>query len=247
MKKIILLSIAIFSLNACKEANQVKTIKSNIPLAITKVLDKHGGLNNWRALRQLSFTKGNEVHTIDLHSRKSLITAENYTIGNNGKDVWLQQKDSTSFRGNKDFYHNLFFYFYAMPFVLADNGINYQESKPLHFENNVYPGFKISFKANIGTSPDDNYYIYYNPKTFQMEWLQYSVTYFSKKPTTKVNTIRYNDWKNVDGFLLPNSITWYKKDSEGKISEPSRLPVFFTNPKVSKVKLDDNIFNQVSE
>lgn len=248
MKKIILLSFTILTLNACKEeTKQVKTINSNIPLAITKVLDKHGGLNNWKALRQLSFSKEDETHITDLHSRKSLITSKNYNLGFDGANTWLYQKDSIAFKGNKDFYYNLFFYFYAMPFVLADNGIIYQESKPLHFENKVYPGFKISFKANIGTSPDDNYYIYYNPKTFQMEWLQYSVTFFSKKPTTKVNTIRYNDWIDVNGFLLPNSLTWYKKDENGNVSEPARSPTIFTNQNVSTKILDENIFYKPKE
>lgn len=243
MKKIILLLIPIIVLTACKnEGSNKRTKESKFPIAISNIFDKHGGIDKWNELNQLSFIKGNETHTIDLHSRKSLITSENYSLGFDGMNAWLQQKDSASFKGNKDFYYNLFFYFYAMPFVLADDGIVYETAKPLEFENEKYPGYKISFNANKGTSPDDNYYLYYNPKTFQMEWLQYSVTFFSKKPTTKVNTIRYNDWVNVDGFLLPNSITWYKKDVDGNISEPSRPATVFENPQVSKVKLNDKIF-----
>ena len=134
-----------------------------------------------------------------------------------------------------------------MPFVLADNGIVYEESKSLVFEGVTYPGIKISYNADIGSSPDDNYYVYYNPKTFQMEWLQYSVTFFRKKPTSKVNTIRYNDWVDINGFLLPNTLTWYKKDSKGNVSEPARSATVFTNPKLSKVKLDDKMFYEPKE
>ena len=248
MKKIGLLIVAVITFSACKEnIEATKKSENKFPKQLAKVFQKHGSLNKWNELNQLSFVKGNEKHVIDLKSRKSLITSENYRLGFDGSNVWLQQKDSTFFKGNKSFYYNLYFYFYAMPFVLADDGIMYEESKPLLFENKSYPGIKISYKANIGSSPDDNYYVYYNPKTYQMEWLQYSVTFFSKKPTTKVNTIRYNDWVDVDGFLLPNSLTWYKKDAEGNISEPARSATLFTNQKVSKEKLDERMFYESKE
>jgi hypothetical protein len=248
MKKIVLLIVAVITLSACKENTEVtKKNENKFPEQLSKVFEKHGGLNKWNQLNQLSFVKGNETHVIDLKSRKSLITSENYALGFDGNQPWLQQTDSTSFKGNKGFYYNLFFYFYAMPFVLADEGIVYEESKPLVFEGITYPGIKISYKANIGSSPDDNYYVYYNPETYQMEWLQYSVTFFSKKPSSKVNTIRYNDWTHVDGFLLPNTLTWYKKDAEGNISEPARSATVFTNQKVSIEKLDEKMFYDSKE
>ena len=248
MKKIGLLLVAVIILSACKENTEMtKKNENKFPKQLSKVFEKHGGLDKWNELKQLSFIKGNEKHIIDLKSRKSLITSENYVLGFDGDKPWLQLKDSTAFKGNKDFYYNLYFSFYAMPFVLADDGIVYEDSKPLVFEGKSYPGIKISYKANIGSSPDDNYYVYYNPKTIQMEWLQYSVTFFSKKPTTKVNTIRYNDWTDVDGFLLPNSLIWYKKDDKGNISEPARSATVFTNQKVSTEKLDDSIFYKSKE
>jgi hypothetical protein len=248
MKKILLLLVAIITISACKENTQARKMNENkFPKKLSKVFDAHGGIDKWKELHQLTFERGNEKHTVDLHSRKSLITSENYKLGFDGENVWLKQKDSMSFKGNKDFYYNLYFYFYAMPFVLADDGIVYEESKPLVFEGKTYPGIKISYNANIGSSPDDNYYVYYNPETFQMEWLQYSVTFFSKKTTMKVNTIRYNDWIDVNGFLLPNSLTWYKKDENGNVSEPARSATVFTNQKVSTMKLDENIFYKPKE
>ena len=131
-----------------------------------------------------------------------------------------------------------------MPFVLADDGIEYAETTPIEFEGKKYPGIKISYKANVGTSPDDNYFVYYNPETYQMEWLAYTVTYFSKKPSTKTNIIRYNDWTDVNGFLLPKSLTWYKKDENGKVTEPARKPTEFTLPLVSQGQLEDSFFEK---
>ena len=247
MKKIIILFIVAAISISCKNEPKKVEKKEDFPNELAKVFEKHGGIQSWREQQTLSFTKEVEVHTIDLHSRKSVINAPTYSLGFDGKEVWLSQKDSTSFKGNKDFYHNLYFYFYAMPFVLADDGIVYEASKPLVFEGKSYPGIKISFKANTGSSPDDNYYLYYNPDTFQMEWLEYSVTFYSKKASEKVSTIRYNDWVDVDGFLLPKSLTWYKKDEKGVTTEPSRPATEFTDVVLSKEKQDENSFYKPNE
>lgn len=255
MKKILAL-IALFTIaisckkEKAKEENQpkkevVQEVKEDkFPKVLGEVFEKHGGLKNWREAKVLSYRINNEDHTIDLHSRKTAVNGENYSLGYNGKDVWLHQKDSTAFKGNPEFYHNLYFYFYAMPFVLADDGIVYSETKPLEFEGISYPGIKISYEANVGTSPDDNYFIYYHPETKQMAWLGYTVTYFSKKPSDKFNIIRYNDWENVNGFMLPKSIIWFKKDEQGNPSEPARDPITFENGLVSKAPLADSFFEK---
>ena len=247
MKNIFLLLLTTTFLVSCKEASKEVVKKENFPTELGKVFDKHGGLDKWRKAKILSFNKDEEVHTVDLHTRKSVINSPNYSLGFNGKTSWLTQKDSTSFKGNKDFYYNLYFYFYAMPFVLADDGIVYEKVAPIKFENKDYPGFKISYKANVGTSPDDNYFIYYNPETFQMEWLGYTVTYFSKKTTEKFKLIRYDNWETSTGFRLPRSITWYKKDAQGQPTEAAKTPTEFIYPLVSQGALPDSFFEKPTE
>ncbi|TCI85428.1 DUF6503 family protein [Tenacibaculum sp. M341] len=251
MKKAIALSIMALLAISCKQEQKTETKKETpkevvkedkFPKVLGEVFEKHGGLNAWRKANFVSYKVNGEEHTTELKSRKSLITAEKYALGFDGKDVWLSQKDTTAFKGNPEFYHNLYFYFYAMPFVLADDGIIYSETAPLEFEGVSYPGIKISYEANVGVSPDDNYYIYYHPETKQMAWLGYTVTYFSKKPAEKFNIIRYNDWENVNGFLLPKSITWFKKDDNGKLLEPARDPIQFSSALVSQAPLADNFF-----
>ena len=112
----------------------------------------------------LSFNKGEEVHTVDLYSRKTVVNTPTYSLGFDGKEVWLHEEEKGAYKGNPEFYYNLYFYFYAMPFVLADTGIIYEKVADLIFEGIKYPGYKISYEANIGTSPDDNYIVYYNCK-----------------------------------------------------------------------------------
>lgn len=253
MKKIILLLIIAVTISCKneikKDVKKDKTVEVKqeiFPTELSKVFEKHGGINTWRKAQILSFNKGEEVHTVDLHSRKTVINSPKYSLGFDGKEVWLDEQEEGSYKGNPTFYYNLYFYFYAMPFVLADNGIIYEKVKDLTFKGTNYPGYKISYKANVGTSPDDNYIVYYNPKNYQMEWLAYTVTFKSKQPSDKYNLIRYNSWENVNGLVLPKEITWYKKDENGLPTEPVKPATQFTLPLVSQGKLAASFFEKTN-
>ncbi|TMM28606.1 hypothetical protein FDT66_13450 [Polaribacter aestuariivivens] len=251
MKKIILLFLAI-TVISCKndskkesQQQEEKNVqKENFPENLAKVFEAHGGINTWRKSKVLSFNKGEEVHTVDLQTRKTVVNSPKYSLGFDGKEVWLDEEEEGIYKGNLTFYYNLYFYFYAMPFVLADDGIIYNKVADLTFEGKNYPGYKISYKANVGTSPDDNYIIYYNPTSFQMEWLAYTVTFNSKETSNKYNLIRYNSWENTNGLILPKEITWYKKDENGNPTEPARPATEFTLPLVSEGKLADSFYEK---
>ncbi|CAM1363122.1 DUF6503 family protein [Tenacibaculum xiamenense] len=248
MRKLGLLLLLTIVFIGCKTTSKKEkeevSVEKKYPDAIANVLKKHGGMEKWNSMKSLSFSLKGEKHITDLQSRKAVVKSEKYSLGFDGKDVWIQKKDTAAFKGNPEFYYNLYFYFYAMPFVLADEGITYSETTPLEFEGNSYPGIKISYGANVGTSPDDNYFIYYNPDTYKMEWLGYTVTYFSKKPTTKVNIIKYDDWENVNGLLLPKSLIWYTKDEDGKPLEPRGEATVFSSVEINETSLPDNIFEK---
>lgn len=250
MKKIVVLIAIVLVSVACKKEVKKETTKKEevaalkYPKVLEVVLEKHGGIEQWKKMKTLSFTLKNEEHTTDLHSRKTVVNSPEYSLGFDGKEVWMNQQDSTAFKGNPEFYYNLYFYFYAMPFVLADDGIVYSETEPLIFEGITYPGIKISYKANVGTSPDDNYFIFYHPETKQMAWLGYTVTFFSKEPTDAYKIIRYNDWENVNGLLLPKSITWYAKDENGQPRKPAKEPIQFKMPLLSEASLADSFYEK---
>lgn len=251
MKKIALLIIISIITFACKK-NVTNTDKKTVvkkevttkeyPKALTAVFDKHGGIDNWNKMKTLSYGLNKEEHTIDLHSRKTVINSAEYSLGFDGKDTWVS--DTIAYKKDPKFYYNLYFYFYAMPYVLADDGIVYSEMPPLEFEGKKYPGVKVSYKSNVGSSPDDNYYMYYDAVTKKMSWLGYTVTYFSKKASDKFSIIRYNDWENVNGFLLPKSLTWYEQDEKGNPTEPARKPTEFSLPLLSETALDSSFYKK---
>ena len=250
-----LLLVVLFA--SCKQASETKTesIQPEVrlttskifPETISKVLQAHGGLDAWNKMQSLEFTmekpNGNEVTTTDLKTRKSLISMPNHTIGYNGEAIWLHKKDTVSYKGNPKFYYNLMFYFYAMPFVLADDGILYNEVEPLVFEDKSYPGIKISYNTGVGESPDDEYILYYDSETNRMAWLGYTVTYFSKEKGKEYHFIEYSNWQTIEGLLLPETLTWY--NYENNLPTTKRSDRVFTNVVISKGKRNDSMFEML--
>lgn len=247
LHKLLSISLLLFVFNSCKEKTtkniEEPTQEENIislevdkyPRSLGKVFDAHGGLKAWKEYKTLEYSlskKGySEKHTTSLRSRKDKIEAPNYSIGFDGKDVWkLDSQDS--YKGDPIFYHNLFFYFYAMPFVLADNGIVYSETPNLEFEGVSYPGVRISYNPGVGTSYKDNYFVHYHPETHVMQWLGYTVTYRSGEVSDNIKWIRYNDWQTVDNVILPKSITWY--NYKGREIKEVKKTVIFDAVKLSR-------------
>ena len=244
--KLALLSLFCMVMFSCKETpkemkSEVPTVEkeaivddSKYPEALQKVFQTHGGLTTWKNKRTLSFeipkTNKTEKHTIDLYSRDEKIEMQDISMGSEGADIWLLDKKE-AYKGDAVFYHNLMFYFYAMPFVLSDDGINYSETEALEFEGISYPGIRISYETGVGLSAKDEYFIHYNPETFQMEWLGYTVTFRTGKKSDHIKWIRYNDWMDVDGVQLPKSLTWY--EYEGRTLKEPRKPTNFENVRLS--------------
>jgi len=213
------------------------------PEEFQEILKAHGGLNTWQKMRSMTFEivkeDGNEKHFVNLQDRRDRVEGLDFTMGFDGTDVWLEA--DTSYNGDPEFYHNLMFYFYAMPFVLADPGINYQPAEIFEFDGISWPGIHISYDQGIGTSSKDEYFLYYHPETYRMEWLGYTVTYFSNDVSEDVHWIRYSDWEDFNGLKLPVALTWYEYQ-EGIPTEP-RNRVDFVNTAIQTTELPESLFN----
>ncbi|TGV04287.1 DUF6503 family protein [Flavivirga rizhaonensis] len=254
MKNILFLAIIVLFVSCKKNSGTKETINyseenldvttSIYPKNISKVFKAHGGLDTWNKMQGLVFEiehpEGNEKTTTALKSRESLIETETFKIGFDGDNVWLKQEDSLAYKGNARFYYNLMFYFYAMPFILADDGIIYDEVEALVFEGKSYPGIKVSYESGIGESSEDEYVLYYDPETNKMTWLSYTVTYFSKEKSKDFRYINYSDWQTIDGLLLPKTLTWY--NYENNVPTTKKNDMKFTNIKLSTDKPNKDLF-----
>ncbi|MBT8263072.1 MAG: DUF4292 domain-containing protein [Bacteroidia bacterium] len=258
MKTFYLLFVASVLMYACKEQNKdpqpvihdtisisEETARiMNYPVLFKEVLKAHGGLERWSEMKNLCFEfsklNGAETHTVSLPDRRTKIESEKWSIGFNGKDIWLLQNQEEAYKDNPIFYHNLMFYFYAMPFVLGDKGLSYEEVKGTELDGDVYEGIKISFDPGIGNSPNDEYIIYYHPETHQMEWLGYTVTYNENTSSDEWRFIKYSEWQEVNGLKLPKTLTWYNVENGKPIQ--ARNNVNFEKVTITETKLDDSVF-----
>lgn len=216
-----------------ENGNEVLQTKT-YPESLEKIFEAHGGLAVWQKQRTLTYllpkSEVSEVHTIDLWSRMDRIEIGAVSMGFDGK-TWILDPEK-QYKGNPEFYHNLMFYFYAMPFVLGDDGINYARAENLEFEGKSYPGIQITYNAGVGTSPKDEYYLHYDPESYKMAWLGYTVTYRTGEDSDNIKWIRYDDWGNFNGLILPKSISWY--NYEGREIIDVRNKVVFENVQLSE-------------
>tara|TARA_R110002049_G_scaffold13550_19_gene59068 strand:+ start:2259 stop:3059 length:801 start_codon:yes stop_codon:yes gene_type:complete len=229
MKKISLLLLLFIAFSACKNeikkedaALEVEEVSEEIqekvyPQIIAAVFEAHGGTAHWNKMNNLCFemdgSNGNEIHTTSLGNRLVKIENNDWAIGYDGDNVWLQQHKENAYEGNARLYHNLMFYFYAMPFILGDDGINYEVLEQRELDGKLYNATKISYDAGVGDSPEDEYILFSDPETNKMVWLAYTVTFKSGEKSDNWNFIKYDNWQDVNGLLLPEKLTWYEVEN----------------------------------
>ncbi|MFC7357637.1 DUF6503 family protein [Jejudonia soesokkakensis] len=258
MKKFLLIVLVAFFIS-CKDETKETVVESTVienteetpssiqyPKHIASVFEAHGGFENWNSMNNLCYEiegRGDkETHTISLKDRKSKIETKKWSIGYDGNEVWLLENEPESYKGNARFYHNLMFYFYAMPFVLGDEGIVYSEMEPTELDGKMYTATKIGYNNGIGDSPEDEYILFSDPETNTMEWLGYTVTYTKGEKSSDWHFIKYDDWSNVNGLVLPKKLTWYNVKDNKPTDE--RNDLVFKNRTVSATVLENGVFEK---
>jgi len=259
MKNLILVLTLLAAMTACKNETTStteattetslsdtaeNTMATNYPETMTAIFEAHGGMERWNEMNNLCFEMdgrgGVETHTTSLKDRKAKIETKDWTIGYDGADVWLLQHKEDAYKGNARFYHNLMFYFYAMPFIVGDNGIQYEKLPATELDGVMYPGVKISYGAGVGDSPEDEYIVYYDKATMQMTWLGYTVTYRSQEKSEDWHFIKYADWQDVNGLILPSKLTWYNVEDGKPTTE--RNDMLFNKVTATETVLDPAVF-----
>lgn len=244
------------SLFACQATEQSNTetnsntepepieIPTNLPKELAAGLEAHGGLAKWKSMKTLEYeierAESTEHQLIDLENRKVLLSHQDYKLGYDGQEVWVSPNKAAFGKGSARFYHNLIFYFHAIPFVLADPGINYEVLEPRELDGRLYDAVKITYNAGVGDAPEDYYIAHFDQETHQMKLLLYTVTYYSGQASDKFNALMYDEWEEVNGLLVPKLMRGYKY-ADGQLGE-LRYERPFNNIKLSTEKPDQSLF-----
>ena len=254
MKNLLFLTVIVFAIVACGQQSEMKdnatattdleTPSAIYPEILMDAITAHGGLETWQSFGTLEYelTAGgkNEYQLFDLKNRKSLIISDTFKLGFDGQEAWIVPNKEALGRSSLRFYHNLNFYFFAIPFVLADPGIQYEEMEDVTMDSISYDVLKISYGENIGDSPDDNYICYFNQETKMLDFIRYTVTYFSKETSDKFNALKYEEWQEINGLKVPLKMSSYKWE-EGQLGE-KRGEKLFENVVFSKAIPDSVVF-----
>jgi hypothetical protein len=156
-----------------------------------------------------------ERHSIELRSRKTRQENKAFTIGYDGNDVWITP-NLAAYSGNPRFYNGLQFYFFSMPFVFADPGVNVTELGERTVAGQAYDVVRITFGDAVGDSPNDPYLAHFDPSTHLLKLLLYTVTFDTGTPGTNFNARVYEDWQEVQGLMVPRQIGAYQWEEDGE-------------------------------
>lgn len=208
-------------------------------------INAHGGLKKWQSFQGLTYTlnngKSQSTQTTHLRDRRSYHKAEKYELGFDGKKTWVKGDKESIPTKNPDFYYNLDFYFFAMPFVIADNGVKLKKGQDMSVLGKVFNVLEVSYEQNIGSAPNDIYKLLIDKNSHQMEWLLYSVTFFDKK-NKQLSAKKYENWRLVNGLILPTKMDNYKFENDQVVGEPVSTRTFSDIVLTKKIK-DLSIFN----
>jgi hypothetical protein len=73
-----------------------------------------------------------------------------------------------------------------------------------------------------------------------MAWLAYTVTFGKNEKSDRFSYIKYDQWENVNGLILPKKLQWYQV--ENGVPTTMRSERSFIKPTSTVTQLDPKIF-----
>ncbi len=154
-----------------------------------------------------------ENHFINLGSRQTRIDGSRFQIGFDGDSVWISP-NREAFEGNSvRFYHNLYFYFYSIPYIFTDPGVTVEKVADKTLNGKKYKTLQAKMAEGTGESSKDQYFMLIDSTTNMLEYLLYSVTYFDNSNPT-LNALKYEDYRDSDGMKFPRVLTGYTLEND---------------------------------
>jgi len=212
-----------------------------------EVLNAHGDWQKWYHAKAQNYTMMHETVLVEedafinLDSRKIRLSSNEFEMGYNGEKTWISPSREAYGGPSIKFYHNLYFYFFNIPFVFTDPGVKIEKVEDHPLNGKSYPTLKATFEAGTGNSPNDKYYLLLNPQTKRLEYLLYTVTYFDHQQA-KLSALKFEDYKEHEGVFYPRILTGYALENDS--TQFIRYQVSFKNPKLLDEPFDNNIFEK---
>jgi len=204
-------------------------------------IDAHGGLEIFRSYGTLEYDQTFDLtgkfnltnhQLIDLSSRKVLITSDTYKLGFDGQEAWIEP-NMEALGVPPRFYASTPFYFFGLPFLFADPGVNAEPLGTKELNGKEYNVVKFTYDKGVGDTSDDDYIAYFDKETNRLEVLSYIVTYpplmqGKSKEELERHAAVYEEWQEVGGLLVPKKLSFYEWKDEN-LGEESHGTMVFEN------------------
>lgn len=240
-----LISLSILIISSCSETS-VREIPEVSP-EYKELLDAHGDWSKWIHAKSMSFAMIHETNLtlenyfVNLDSRKIRLDAANFSIGKDDQGTWVSPSRSAFGGTSIDFYHNLYFYFYSIPYVFTDPGIEVKQVENKMVNGTSYKTLEAKMSPENGKSPNDQYFMLLNSETGRLEYLLYTVTYFGN-PSPAFSALKYEDYRNADGLIFPRLMTGYNFENDS--TKGVKYQVSFADILLREESFDDSIFEK---
>ncbi len=227
------------------EENTEEAPVVNTPQELAATLEALGGLEAWAKFRTLEYDLkggflGDDHQVIDLQDRRLMVKADSFNIGFDGQQVWVTPNKEAVPDVPARFYSSLYFYFFSVPFVLSDPGVNLEKMENQDLGGETYEVVRATFGEGVGDSPQDEFRILINPDTKKPAYMLYTVSYFDQKANEKFSAIHFEEMQEVEGLTLPKIFTWYEY-KEGKLGE-KQSSVTFENVSLMAGPMGDEMY-----
>ncbi|WP_323824189.1 DUF6503 family protein [Algoriphagus sp. C2-6-M1] len=235
----------LFSICSCQ--SQVEKPLPELSPEFTSILEAHGDWQKWHHAKAESYAMIHEgVMTqedafINLDSRKIRLSNSEFEIGFDGNQTWISPTRD-AYKGNSvRFYHNLYFYFFNIPYVFTDPGVTVEKVADKSLNGKKYPTYQAKFDPSTGSSPNDQYFMLINPETNRLEYLLYTVTYFGNE-NPPFSALKYEDYRNSDGVYFPRILTGYTFENDS--TKNVKYQVTFADALLLDEEFDAEIFEK---
>lgn len=214
---------------------------------LEKCIDAHGGMDQWNAFTAVEYTlddNGKEVYQLThLKDRRAYLNSKNYTVGFDGKTAWAVPDAKKVSGESAAFYYDLDFYFFGIPFLLKDPGVNVTYSGNAKVDGKTYESLKVTFGAEVGLTPEDVYFLYIDPETAMLCILTYSISYFDKE-NAPINSAKvYSEYQEVQELMMPTKMENFEWDVENREMGKSKNHIrLFSDIHFLKEIPDETIF-----
>ncbi len=194
---------------------------------IAAMTEAHGGLERWQSAPTVGWVdvwSGPDGEPgppsrilVEQGSRRALIqVGDGIEMAWDGEKAWGRNWELPY---PPRFYALLNYYFLNLPWVVHDPGVVLSEPGTARLPDDPveYRTVRMTFEPGVGDTPDDYYVLYIDPTTNRLRANEYIVTYRSLLPEGVAHTpphiLIYDEYREVDGLLVPTRFTVYEDEA----------------------------------